>query len=148
MTKLRVKMPRRFWMHVDIKGEDDCWNWTGFVTASGHGRFTLPNRRFEYCHRYALLGDDACITEGSVLHACNNPRCVNPAHLYLGTRQDNMRDRKEVDSEYGVLTDPEVCQIRQLLKSGYSKRAIGRSFDVSDTTIHRINNGTTYKEVL
>lgn len=82
----------RFWSKVVRKGPDDCWIWTA-STSSGYGHFpdgiSVCNER--KAHRIAYTLSNGSIPEGMcVMHLCNNPKCVNPNHLVLGTHQDNM----------------------------------------------------------
>lgn len=107
----------RFWMKVAVGGPDECWEWTGKrktqVLGSGrrydYGVMRMPGpagREVEIrAHRFAWelthtqpLGDD-----DTILHRCDNPPCVNPAHLRLGTHYDNMRDmvRKGRQKDFG-----------------------------------------------
>lgn len=85
----------RFW--AQIKKTDYCWLWAGPTDKDGYGIFssTLHGTRYKKAHRFSLsmhLGvplDPRLL----VLHACDNPRCINPAHLSLGTSSQNMQDR-------------------------------------------------------
>ena len=83
----------RFWRHVDTSG--DCWNWTGAI-ASGYGTFGLyPPKRMIGAHRMSWEIENGPVPDGlHVLHHCDNKICVKPAHLFVGTRQDNMDDAK------------------------------------------------------
>lgn len=79
----------RFWSKVDFSYE--CWVWTG-TKAGGYGRFYL-NRRMMPAHRYSWTETSGPIPDGlMVLHKCDNPSCVRPDHLFLGTQSDNMLD--------------------------------------------------------
>lgn len=80
----------RFWSMV-CKG-DDCWIWTGATGGRGYGRFAL-NGRLESPHVISYILANGQLEPGMwVLHRCDNPSCVNPAHLFPGTNSDNMKD--------------------------------------------------------
>jgi len=85
----------RFWAQVEKT--DSCWLWSGATDRDGYGIFSakLFDKSYKKAHRFSLslatqVPLDAALV---VLHACDNPRCVNPAHLFLGTTQQNMQDR-------------------------------------------------------
>lgn len=73
-------------------GFTDCWHWRGPTNQFGYGRFTVRNR-LQVAHRLSYEAFVGPIPDGmSVLHKCDNPSCVNPEHLWLGTYSDNRRD--------------------------------------------------------
>ena len=85
----------RFWEKVDKGDNDKCWTWRGCHTPRGYGYIYVhgSDQRMRSAHRVAWELQHGAIPEGlEVCHICDNPRCVNSAHLFLGTRSDNVQD--------------------------------------------------------
>ena len=83
---------KRFWSRVDVRS-GECWLWTAGKFAKGYGAFAYADYKPGYAHRFSYLLHHGEIPEGAlVMHSCDTPACVNPAHLRLGTAGDNARD--------------------------------------------------------
>lgn len=99
MKKQRAMKPieQRFWEKVDKQTESGCWEWRSAIRGNGYGAFFThlidEGRKCHGAHRYSWVMANGPIPDGLwVLHKCDNRICVNPDHLFLGDRVDNMRD--------------------------------------------------------
>lgn len=134
---------------------DGCWNWNAVHDKNGYGQFRLLGRT-ERVHRIAYVVYVGPIPPGfSVLHTCDNPRCVNPQHLWLGTQADNLRDMaNKRRSTYGErnpqakLTVANVLRIRELYRRGrQTQQSIALIFGVADSAICNIINGKRWGHI-
>jgi hypothetical protein len=152
----------RFWSSVDRRTTDECWPWTRSTTRAGYGRVQedYPSRRVIYAHRFSYELHNGAIPDGlHVRHQCDNPTCVNPAHLSLGTHADNMRDMAERNRSSGgrfpgernhqaKLNDTAVREIKHLLSGGsHSLGSLARAYGVDNAVIARIRDGKAWRHV-
>lgn len=136
--------------------ESGCWFWIGSKFPKGYGQVKLPKqRKQEYAHRISYMIHHGEILDGKhVCHKCDNPSCVNPDHLFLGTAHDNHMDMKQKGRHlYGernnqsILTDDAVRKIKQLLNDGLSQEKIARMFGVQQMQISRIKRGLRWSHI-
>lgn len=149
--------PLEFFAARSVVSESGCWNWTGYLAWHGYGSFHDPDRRTRRAHRGAWESVNGRIPAGMhVLHRCDNPSCVNPDHLWLGTHTYNMRDRarkgrantpKGERSGMSRLTAANVAIIKLLLSLGVQPVRLGRLFGVWRHTIGDIKDGKTWRHV-
>jgi len=121
---LTSKDKSRFWAKVDKSGPNGCWLWTAAKDKDGYGRFQLQGRPV-YAQRVAYQLCVGPIGQGLLaLHRCDNPPCVNPAHLFLGSVRDNAEDastkgRAATGERSGSHTHPE-CRAYGLRNARYT----------------------------
>lgn len=147
-------LTERFWEKVDKRGPDQCWPWRGArLTDSGHGQL-WDGERVRPATQISLELSGVRMNGRWALHKCNNPPCVNPAHLYPGTHADNIKDAVEAGAFKGprpnrsgeknplaVLTAEQVREARDLyvpFDKECGCRALARRFGVSQSAMSKV----------
>ena len=123
------------WCEID---ENRCWNWTRCLDKRGYGEVRVE--RHEAVHRLVKeLTDGRILSCVKALHKCDNPRCCNPDHIYLGTQQDNLHDYYErTQPKAGTrhkLSHEQKREIRRRVLAGETSIALGKEFGVSSSAI-------------
>lgn len=151
-------MVTRFWEKVDKRGESDCWLWLS-ADDKRYGRFWVNEQsRSEYAHRVSyILTYGPIPSDLYVCHRCDNTKCVNPGHLFLGTALDNSHDmlfkgrgarQVGTTNPAAKLTDVDVVAIRAMYATGkISQESIALQFGVSRKSVAAIINGKTWAHV-
>ena len=171
------EIAKRFWSKVDIRSKDECWEWQG-SNIRGYGQFSLSHFKTVKAHRFSYELKYGKIPDGMlVCHHCDNPKCVNPNHLFLGTSADNTKDRDTKGRQakgdtHGAklhpekfqflhakgaprgsknarthLTEDDVIQIKKLLKTKMSQAEIGKKFGVTRFVIWKIKVGLAWSHI-
>lgn len=136
-----------------IVSNEGCWDWIGPVNLRGYGVLNARRRRFA-AHRFSYeLFHGGLKREALVCHHCDNPRCVNPAHLYQGTASDNANDASKRgrlgfnrgEAHYAAkITQNDVQVIRA---SGASHASLARTYGISESTVRSIRKRTRWSHV-
>ena len=128
-----------------------CVNWIATKNQDGYGRFRV-NGRLVSAHRHAYEATFGPIPDGAIVrHDCDNPACVNPAHLTAGTYEDNEADKKargrasaQTNTAPNKLTAEKADEIRKTLAEGGSVRSTARNFGVSQKLVQLISRGAIW----
>lgn len=165
-----VDVVDKFWQRVDKRGEDECWNWTGPThSRKGYGVIAGPINGKRYvkkgesmlAHRVSWILANGPIPGGDghhgtvVRHKCDNPSCVNPRHLELGTQKDNVKDaiqrqRNDVSGIVGKpgtshprarLSDADLAIVADVSITGVEA---ARLLGVHQSVVNKIRSGATY----
>lgn len=148
----------RFWAKVDLIPFTTCWIWTGSGTIGRRGEYGLfsSGRGNVLAHRFSweLHNAKEIPYRMSVMHSCDNPSCVNPDHLSIGTHDENMKDMKRKGRARGVpgarnrhakLSTEDVAYIRDERMQGITCMALAEMFGVKHSTISRISRGDGWR---
>lgn len=157
-THRTTDIQTRFWRYVGPPDENGCHLWTGARAKAGYGRIGTGGHRGGHVgsHRIAWEIANGPIPDGLwVLHKCDNPPCVNPDHLFLGTLADNQADMRakgrHIKGEActrSALTPSLVIEVRRLHRSEGMKHVdIARHLGVSAQAIRNVLSGKTWKHI-
>jgi hypothetical protein len=140
----------RFWNKVVKRGDEECWEWQGAKTGNGYGGFKI-NGKMMAAHRIAWELASGAIPDGAfVLHRCDNPICVRPDHLFLGTLSDNAQDREAKgrgntasrEKHWNAkVTVAQVEEIRARAAEGASGWSLAKVYGLSVSQVCRIIRG-------
>lgn len=149
--------PSRIFSRV-LKTDSGCWLYTGGLQSGGYGVVSIKNRSV-YAHCLAYRLRVGAIPKGlCVLHKCDVRRCINPKHLFLGTRGENNTDREtkgRSDDRRGErntqvkLDAKRIARIRRIYRTGkFSQREVGEMFDISQQHVSLIVRGEAWKHTV
>lgn len=151
------ELEERFWSYVDKTG--DCWEWKGGTFGGRYGQFRAGKKKVK-AHRFSWFIAGNEIPEGMIIcHKCDNVKCVNPAHLFLGTHADNSADREAKGRHPHInkpilpgelnpsakLSEQQVSEIRKRAFNGESKKLLAKEFGVCNSTVYTITRGDSWR---
>lgn len=152
---------KRFFKNIDVACNAPCWVWIGCPSRDRHVQVNV-NGRMEYAHRWAYkLFQSNDIDNKVIMHTCDNPRCVNPIHLIVGTQKDNIQDavkKGRVSRTHQPckekhpchkLTQQQVNDIRTEYKwhdSACGIYGLSKKYNTSPRNIHYIITNKTWKQ--
>ena len=158
----RKQTPESFWSRVKCGSPEECWEWTGCVSSSGYGSVAWHGKLYT-AHRVAAWVSGLVASPSAplnsrepthVLHKCDNRRCCNPGHFFLGTFADNMTDayRKGRKSQprgqrhtNAKLTNAQAEDIRRRYIAGENQVPLAKEYGVSQRVISLIVRGESYR---
>lgn len=138
----------RFLGKIEWAPIDQCWIWTGAISRTGYGQFWIRGR-YHQPHRIAVMVflNQEVLDELHVCHHCDNRRCVNPSHLFLGTARENSEDMVRKGRSWhpvgelhpgAKLSLERASEIRLRVSVGESQTQIAREFGVSVSAVHHV----------
>ena len=151
-------LPCRFWDKVKIGRPNQCWTWIGRIAqwGNGYGHFDI-NHRPHFAHRisYELAHGMILFKKLFVCHHCDNPSCVNPNHLFLGTNLDNIMDAtkkgrvsKGEKHCHAKLNEKDIIEIRKLMSKKIPRKFIMNKFNITSISyLYQIKNQKTWKHI-
>jgi len=147
-----INPERRFWDKV--KKTITCWEWIGQKNSDGYGIIYVKGLGMG-AHRFSYRLNREIPENLYVLHSCDNPSCVNPKHLFVGTQQDNMQDMLKKGRQFypkgenagmSKLTKNQINKIRELYKTGkYFQKDLANKYGISQTNVSCIILNKSWK---
>lgn len=160
----RMTPEQRFWLYTRKGNPDECWKWLGYIPRGkyglGYGQLRDETKKRLPAHRFSYRLHKGPIPNGLIVcHKCDNPKCVNPNHLFLGTHKDNAEDRDRkgrgnpgvsLGEKHGnsVITDKIVLEMRRLYRPRkVSQQFLADRFNCDRKTVSHVVRRSTWRHI-
>jgi Helix-turn-helix domain of resolvase len=155
MAPRPIPISDRIMQKVEMDPNSGCWLWCACLTSTGYGKIGRSKKEGPgLAHRESyrcFVGDLS--EEDCVLHRCDTPACVNPNHLFLGSRSDNASDMVGKGRQYrgsrhwsAKIDESDVENIRSFYSNGSKVEDLAKAFDISESSIYRITSGAGWRQ--
>ena len=153
-ARKRTPVSERLWRRV-VKRDDGCWEWQGKRGGIGYGHIKDDGGATRMAHRVSWELVNGPVPDGMILcHTCDNPPCVNPDHLFLGTHAANAADRNRKGRDahgerhpHALLNEALVIEIRRAVNSGERQADVARRLGFATSTISGVVKRHSWKHV-
>jgi len=151
-----LNIEKRFWSKVSVSHTNQCWEWKAGTMGKGYGQFrasrTDPRLSTRLAHQLSWIFSFGDIPPGMfVLHKCDNIKCVNPSHLFLGTQLDNIRDmiskNRGAKGEGNGMAKLTEVKVRSIAKDNRNRNLIASEYGVSLSVVSNIKNRRIWKHL-
>lgn len=149
-----LSLEDRFWRNVSKSESTECWDWLACTDKDGYGTMRVGGRKVGKAHRISHELNKGPIPKALfVLHRCDNPKCVNPAHLFLGTNKDNSDDKVKKGRNHitlGILNGKAKLTADQVLTikaDSRTHKVIAKDYGVTQSAIDKIKAGLSWKHL-
>lgn len=148
---MRKKEPKEVFETMLSKSQQNlltgCREWHGIVNRKGYGSIRW-NTKWEKTHRAMWEYHNGPIPKGMhVLHACDNPSCIEIVHLFLGTNKDNIDDKLKKDRSGKNLSIAKVREVKKMISHGISQTDIANFFGINQSSVSRIASGLRWSHI-
>jgi hypothetical protein len=151
---------RRFESKYVVGSSNQCWEWTAFKNKKGYGAIMYRDLGNIAAHRFSYLLYKGDFDKNKfICHTCDNPSCVNPSHLFVGTPSENMKDKilkgraknppihKGSKQHLAKMNPDKIREIRKLFNEGISQTELAKRYCLHTSTMNNICRNISWKDV-